>query len=242
MNALALALDPNTLALGPLWFVVFLLSLTCHEASHALVAKWGGDPTAFRGGQVTLDPRPHIRREPFGTLIVPIASYLLSGWMMGWASAPYDPFWQHRHPRRAALMALAGPLGNLALVLVAIAAINAGILAGAFEAPARANFTHLVDTVASTPLLQGVGTFLSILFSLNLLLAAFNLLPVPPLDGISVITLFMSEDQARRFSDWSRNPSFTFVGILLAWKVFDYVFNPLFLLGLKLLYPGESYG
>jgi Zn-dependent protease len=241
MTVLALALDPNTLALGPLWFVVFLLSLTCHEASHALVAKWGGDPTAFHGGQVTLDPRPHIRREPFGTIIVPIASYLLSGWMMGWASAPYDPFWQQRHPRRAALMALAGPLGNLSLVLVATLAIHTGILAGVFAAPVRASFTHLVDSVGSAHL-QGVGTFMSILFSLNLLLAAFNLLPVPPLDGISVITLFMSEDQARRFSDWSRNPSFTFVGILLAWKVFDYIFNPLFLFGLKLLYPMESYG
>jgi len=234
-------IDANTLAMMPLWFVVFLLSLTCHEASHALAAKWGGDPTAFRGGQVTLDPRPHIRREPFGTIIVPVASYLLSGWMMGWASAPYDPHWQQRHPRRAALMALAGPLANLALVLVAIAAIHTGIVAGVFESPARINFTHVVDTVASAPV-QGMGTFLSILFSLNLLLAAFNLLPVPPLDGISVIPLFMSEDRGRRFADWSRNPSFTFVGILLAWKVFDYIFDPLFLFGLKLLYPGESYG
>jgi Zn-dependent protease len=241
LGALAAWIDANTLALGPLWFVVFLLSLTCHESSHALAAKWGGDPTAFHGGQVTLDPRPHIRLEPFGTLVVPIASYLLSGWMMGWASAPYDPYWQQRHPRRAALMALAGPLANLALVLVAILAINAGILAGVFDYPQTISFTHVVDSVAGSHL-QAVGTLLSILFSLNLLLAAFNLLPVPPLDGISVITLFMSEDQARRFSNWSRNPSFTFIGILLAWKIFDYVFSPLFLFGLRVLYPGQSYG
>ena len=241
MTPLALALDPNTLAMMPLWFVVFLLSLTCHEASHALAAKWGGDPTAFHGGQVTLDPRPHIRREPFGTIIVPIASYLLSGWMMGWASAPYDPFWQQRHPRRAALMALAGPLANLALVLIAIVAIRAGMLAGLFHLPERISFTHVVDAAAGAHL-QGIGTFLSILFSLNLLLAAFNLLPVPPLDGISVITLLMSEDTAPRFADWSRNPSFTLVGILIAWRIFDYVFDPLFLLGLKVLYPDARYG
>ncbi len=241
MNPLALALDPETLAMLPLWFVVFLLSLTCHEASHALAAMWGGDLTAFHGGQVTLDPRPHIRREPFGTVIVPIASYLLSGWMMGWASAPYDPSWQDRHPRRAALMALAGPAANLALVVSAVAAINLGIFAGVFEPPAHANFTHVVDA-AHGSIFEPVGTFLSIHFSLNLLLAAFNMLPVPPLDGITALGLVMSEDRARSLGNLGRNPSYTFVGILIAWRVFDYIFDPLFLLGLKLLYPGETYG
>lgn len=241
MTPLALALDPNTLAMMPLWFVVFLLSLTCHEAAHALAAKWGGDPTAFLGGQVTLDPRPHIRREPIGTIVVPIASFLLSGWMMGWASAPYDPHWQRRHPRRAALMALAGPVANLTLVLLAAAAIHLGIAAGIFASPARANFRHVVDA-ASGILPEGLATFLSIMFSLNLLLAAFNLLPIPPLDGNTAVGLLMSEAMAVRFTAWSRQPTFTYLGIFLAWKVFDFIFEPLFLLGLKLLYPGESYG
>jgi Zn-dependent protease len=241
MIPLALALDPDSLAMLPLWFVVFLLSLTVHEASHALAAYWGGDPTAYYGGQASLDPRPHIRREPFGTLLVPLISYLLSGWMMGWASAPYDPHWQDRHPRRAALMALAGPMGNLLLVVTAAAAIRAGMWAGVFAPPERAGFTHLV---AASPgsISEPIGTFLSILFSLNLLLAVFNLLPVPPLDGITALGLLLSEEGARRVALIGRNPSFTFVGILIAWKLLDYIFNPLFLLGLKLLYPGTNYG
>ena len=78
-------MDLSTLYEFPLWFAVFLLSLTCHEAAHALVAQWGGDHTAAAGGQVSLDPIPHIRREPFGTLVVPILSYFLYGWMLGWA-------------------------------------------------------------------------------------------------------------------------------------------------------------
>lgn len=241
MIPLALALDPNTLAMMPLWFVVFLLSLTCHEASHALVAMWGGDPTAYHGGQVTLDPRPHIRREPFGTIVVPIVSYLLSGWMMGWASAPYDPSWQDRHPKRAALMALAGPLSNVALVLVAALAIRAGMLAGVLHPPERAGFTHIVGAAPGS-FLEPIATFLSIMFSLNLLLAAFNMLPVPPLDGLTAIGLIMSEEAAGKAAHLGRNPSFTFVGILIAWNVFDYIFNPIFLLGLKLLYPFETYG
>src|SRR5215468_4693673 len=101
-------MDSQLLLMGLVWYVVFLLSTTCHEAAHALVAKWGGDLTAFRGGQVTLNPLPHIRREPFGMVLFPILSYALGGWMMGWASAPYDPTWCRMYPRRAAKMALAG--------------------------------------------------------------------------------------------------------------------------------------
>jgi hypothetical protein len=100
-------MDPNLIANGAVWYVVFLFSLTCHEAAHALVAKWGGDPTAFRGGQVTLNPIPHMRREVFGTIIMPSLSDALGGWMIGWASAPYDPRWRERHP---AVRTRAGPL------------------------------------------------------------------------------------------------------------------------------------
>jgi Zn-dependent protease len=233
-------LKPNSLALFPLWYVAFLFSLTCHEAAHALAAKLGGDLTAFRGGQVTLNPIPHMKREPFGTIVFPMITYALSGWMMGWASAPYDPHWQQQHPRRAAWMALAGPAANLAIVVVAAIGIRAGIFAGAFRAPASADFTHVVAAVSGGAA-EGLATFLSILFSLNLLLAAFNLLPIPPLDGNTAAGLFLSDEKAVRFSHLSRNPTFVIIGLLIAWKIFDWVFSPLFSLGLNLLYPGAGY-
>src|SRR5208282_5331142 len=103
-------LSPATLVLGFIWYVAFLFSTTCHEAAHAYVAKIGGDTTAALGGQVSLNPIPHIRRSPFGMVVFPILSFFLSGGgMIGWASAPYDPLWERRHPRRSAWMALAGP-------------------------------------------------------------------------------------------------------------------------------------
>ena len=68
------------LALGAIWYIVFLFSTTCHEAAHALVAKMGGDLTAAEGGQVTLNPIPHIRRSPFGMVVVPIVSFA-AGWL-----------------------------------------------------------------------------------------------------------------------------------------------------------------
>ena len=102
------------------YYAVFLVSVTIHEAAHAWAALLGGDPTAYHGGQVSLDPRPHIRREPAGMLWIPLISALLTGWPMGFASAPYDPAWARRHPRRAAWMALAGPAANLLLVALAL--------------------------------------------------------------------------------------------------------------------------
>ena len=237
-------IDPQVLSVGPLWYVVFLLSLTCHEAAHALVAWLGGDPTAYYGGQVTLNPIPHVRREPFGTVIVPILSYVLGGWMIGWGSAPYNPSWQRRYPRRAAWMALAGPMANAALVLAAAAGIRVGMALGAFRAPGRLFgrqlFTHVVVATSAGPA-EGLAVFLSILFSLNLLLGAFNLLPIPPLDGNTAVGIILPEGMARRFAQFGHNRSFALLGLLLGWTVFGYIFGPLFIAALNLLYLGAHY-
>jgi Zn-dependent protease len=233
-------MKPDLIALAPMWYIVFLLSLTCHEGSHALAAMLGGDMTAFEGGQVTLNPIPHMRREPFGTILFPLLTYAMSGWMMGWASAPFDPRWALRHPRRAAWMALAGPTANLVLVLIAAAVIHLGIAAGFFAYPESANFTHIVDANPGS-VWEGAATFLSILFSLNLLLMAFNLLPVPPLDGITAIGIALPEKAALRVAQWGHNPALMLLGMVIAWRVFGYLFSPLFTLGLNLLYPGHSY-
>ena len=91
-------METETLAVGLIWYAVFLFSATVHEAAHAWAAYRLGDPTAYLGGQVTLNPAPHVQREPFGTVLVPIITFALSGWMMGWASAPYNPMWADRYP------------------------------------------------------------------------------------------------------------------------------------------------
>jgi Zn-dependent protease len=229
------------LVLGVIWYVVFLFSTTCHEGAHSLIAHLGGDSTAFHGGQATLNPLPHIRREPVGTVLVPILSYLFAHWMIGWASAPYDPAWQQRYPRRAAWMALAGPAANFALVMVSAIAIRGGIAWGVFRPPSTVGFTHIAE--AAVPgMADFAATFLSILFVLNLLLCTFNLLPVPPLDGNTGITLFMSQGVALRFLDWTRNQGFGMAGMLLAWVLFDRVFPFVFRFSLAALYPGSHWG
>jgi Zn-dependent protease len=236
------SISSDVLALGFIWYVVFLFSTTCHEAAHAFAAKLGGDLTAFHGGQVSLDPIPHIRREPFGMVVFPILSYVMGGWMMGWASAPYDPLWAQRHPRRAAWMSLAGPGANFTLTILAALSIRAGMLMGVFESPDSAGFTHIV--VANTPgVASGAATLLSVMFSLNQLLGVFNLLPIPPLDGFGAVGLLLSEEAAGKFQSFGQQlRGFSMIGLLIAWKVFDPVFSPIFTLSLRALYPGLGYG
>lgn len=233
-------MDQDQLALGALWYVVFLFSTTCHEAAHALAAKVGGDLTAFHGGQVSLNPLPHIRREFFGMVLFPVLSYLTAGWMMGWASAPYDPQWSLRYPRRSAGMALAGPGANLALAILAAVGIHAGLALGAFRPPEFVRFTHIVQPV-SEGMPEAAAAVLSILFTLNILLAAFNLLPVPPLDGWSAIGLLLPESSARKLKLLGyRAGAFSILGLIVAWQVFGRLYPPLFHFSLRALY-GELF-
>jgi Zn-dependent protease len=232
---------PEFLVLGLIWYIVFLFSTTCHEGAHSLVAHLGGDPTAFQAGQASLNPLPHIRREPVGLLVVPILSYLTAHWMIGWASAPFNPAWQQRYPRRAAWMALAGPAANFVLMIVAALSIRIGTALGFFHLPESVSFTRVTE--AAAPGIAGfAATFLSILFVLNLLLGTFNLLPVPPLDGNTAITVFMSDRVALRFVSWTRSQGFGMAGLLLAWVLYGRIFGSIFRLALGALYPGSHGG
>ncbi len=200
------------LAFGFIWYIAFLFSTTCHEAAHAFVAKIGGDSTAALGGQVSLNPIPHIRRSPFGMVVIPILSFFVSGRMIGWASAPYDPLWERRHPHRSAWMALAGPAANFTLMIIAALALRIG------------RSYHLFTPDPLTGNHGFVFQILLIFFSLNLLLGTFNLLPVPPLDGSTGIMVFMSEDRAKGYLDWIRGNNYGMAGLLVGLVIFRWVF------------------
>ncbi len=216
--------------------MVFIFSTTIHEGAHALAALRMGDETAYRGGQVSLNPLPHIRREPMGMLIVPVVSFLLlkGRWMIGWASAPYDPVWARHYPRKAALMALAGPAANLLLALLAGLGLRVGLVTGYFEAGVQ-SFAEVVAPTAATGS-RGVGMVLGITFSLNLVLLLFNLIPLPPMDGSAVIQLLMTERLAQGYQELMSNPMWGWIGIIVAWRIFPVLFGPVYNFALQMLY------
>ena len=221
------------------WLVVFVISLTAHEGAHALAAYWGGDRTAYNAGQVSLSPLPHIRREPFGMVVMPLLSVLTMGWPIGWASTPYDPDWERRFPRRAAWMAAAGPGANFALAGLALLGMKAGLAAGMFDAPEQVNFARML--IAADPLLDNVGRFLTMLLVLNTILGLFNLIPFPPLDGAAVITLLFSEDTGLRLKQVLHQPGLGFMGLLAAWWIFGELVGPIWGVLLGLVHPNVPY-
>ena len=225
-------MDQLVLAFG--WYLVFLFSTTFHEAAHAWVAQRGGDLTAYEGGQVSLDPRPHIRREPWGMVVLPLITVLMLGWPFGFASTPYDPFWSRRYPRRAAWMSLAGPAANLLLVVAAGLLLRFGLSLGYLEVPRYFSFTRVMTGTAGY--WASAAVLLSMLFVLNLILGVFNLLPVPPLDGSGAVLLFLRQDQVASYQNLLRHPLMSLVGLLVAWYLFSPVLWPVLRVALHLLY------
>jgi Zn-dependent protease len=165
-------------------FLVLVFSLTVHESAHAWAADRLGDPTARSLGRVSLNPLVHI--DPIGTVLFPLVGMLTSAPIFGWAKPVPVATWRFENPRRDYLMvAAAGPVSNLALAFV-------GAIAWRLS-------NALIDPHAGATL-TGIGapiaTIAFYVLATNLLLALFNLLPVPPLDGSTVLAGLLPERMA----------------------------------------------
>lgn len=151
-------------------FVVLIASLTFHEAAHAWTANWLGDPTARLLGRLSLNPVVHI--DPIGTIVFPLIAMTTGAPLIGWAK-PVPVDMRHlRDPKRDfAIVAAAGPISNLILA-VAGAAVMLGVFGDAESAIREGN-------------VLAFGLFYFVL--INVLLAVFNMIPIPPLDGGNVL-------------------------------------------------------
>ncbi|MFH0806433.1 MAG: site-2 protease family protein [Candidatus Brennerbacteria bacterium] len=157
--------------------IVLVFSVVIHEVSHGVVAERLGDPTARLAGRLTLNPLKHL--DPFGSVLLPLMLSLLPGGVIfGWAKpVPYDPR-NLRHPGRdAALVAAAGPVSNLLIALVF------GLLFR-FFAPGPGEAAVVGELFPS---------LLAQIVIVNVWLAVFNLVPIPPLDGSKVLFWFLPQ-------------------------------------------------
>jgi len=233
-------LSEEFIVLGIVWYFIFLFAIVFHEFAHVLAAYKLGDKTSYEQGRLSLNPLPYIKRETFGVLIVPIISYLLAGWMIGWASTPFDYSWAEKNLKKHALMSLAGPAANFILVIVSIIIIKIGLYAEFFYAPDSITFSQITATTS-----MGFGasfaTILSIFFTLNLILMLFNLLPFPTFDGSSVLPLFAKGDRALEILNVVNNSRYSIISVIVAWNIFEFIYSPIHLFIINLLYPGMYY-
>ncbi len=215
------------LTVGIVTYIVFVYSTVCHEAAHAWSAMKLGDRTAYEGGQVSLDPTPHIMREPFGMVIIPLLMLFTTGGLFGWASAPVNREWTRRNPRHAALVALAGPAANFLLCIAAAVLMFLGVKAGGLTVPHRYSTMSILIGTGGTAW-EVAALLLSVIFSMNLLLGIFNLLPAPPLDGSNIPLLFLKGRTASRYQDLLEQPAMRLIAFLLAYLGFGFIYKPIF--------------
>ncbi|MDP3784865.1 MAG: site-2 protease family protein [bacterium] len=154
---------------------ILIMSIVIHEVSHGVTANLLGDPTAKYEGRLTLNPLKHL--DPFGSVLLPVVTYMIGGFIFGWAKpVPYNPYNLKNQRWGPALVGGAGPASNILVALV---------------------FALVLRAVSVSAPASLVAILTTIVF-INILLAVFNLVPIPPLDGSKVLFALLPE----RFSNF----------------------------------------
>ncbi len=195
-----------------------ILSIVVHEAAHGYAANWLGDPTARLAGRLTLNPVAHI--DLFGSIIVPGLLYISSaGILFGWAKpVPYNPYNLKNQRWGEAMVAGAGPLVNIIIALV---------------------FGLLIRFSATLGLNDAFLALSSYIVYINILLAFFNMIPIPPLDGSKVLAALLPIRAQMRYQEFGQKFQqfgligtflFIFIFITLLWDPFAALVNSVFAL------------
>ena len=204
-------------------YFVLLFAITIHEASHGWAAKKLGDPTAFQMGRVSLNPIPHI--DPIGTVLLPLLMMFTGIPLIGWAKpVPVNPM-NLRNPRRDNLwISAAGPISNFTAAIGFFIIIQ--ILK--FSSPRffQAAFYTSSSQAGQLQFAQGVGLILYFGILINAILAVFNLLPVPPLDGSGVLMGFLSDEAVEKYEK-IRPYGFMIILFLFISGFLEIIFKPI---------------
>ena len=202
----------NELVLVGFYFVVMVYSIIIHEVSHGVMALWLGDLTAKYAGRLNLNPMKHI--DPIGSIVLPATMFLTTGFAFGWAKpVPYNPYNLRDQKWGPTLVAFAGPLSNILLALLAVVVAKALPISALAKEDVFSRFIGVLSGSGDFFDRWGLfadalsGSFSNIFFGLcllvifwNVLLAFFNLIPIPPLDGSKLLySLFELREETVRF-------------------------------------------
>lgn len=191
--------------------LTLLLVIPIHESAHALVAKWFGDDTAERAGRISLNPMDHF--DPIGSILMVLTGF-------GWAKpVPINPVRMKRFRAGIALTALAGPVSNIIAAFV-------GVLTYAILLCTKTGYEAEISS-AITPM-SCVILLLQYFFHVNIGLAIFNLIPIPPLDGYNVLSYFTSAKVDRWFHQHQREISMIFFITIIGISYLPSRLNPLY--------------
>lgn len=188
-----------------------LISLSFHEMAHAYVSYRHGDPTAKELGRLTMNPLKHL--DPFGTLMLVVSMF--SGFGFGWAKpVPINPAYYKNYKRGTAMVSLAGPLSNLALAFIfsfpmAYIAINSGFTAKEIY---NSSFGIFGSDFSLRSVMFNICRFF---YLINIGLATFNILPIPPLDGSKILTAVLPARVYFKLLQYERYIGMAFLAIML---------------------------
>jgi Zn-dependent protease len=212
-----------------LWFIVFLFSLSVHESAHALVSDRFGDDLGRSLGRISLNPIVHM--DPIGTVLFPLMSAFTGIPLFGWAKpVPVNPLAWREKDKANFWTSAAGPLSNFALALIAFVVLKI-LLWTHVVVPTGAFFM----VVAGAGVMDPISKLLSLLLTVNLALGIFNLIPVPPLDGGGMLESVLPYEAQRSFEQ-IKPYGFMLLFALMLLGAFSFIFYPVMLFVLKLLY------
>lgn len=205
-----------------LYLPILFFSVIAHEFAHGYAALRCGDDTAYLLGRLNFNPLKHI--DIMGTLVVPFILYMLNAPMFGWAKPVPVNYYRLRGGKRdIALVSLAGPLTNICLMLIAALLLKIFIIAA--------------------PTAVIVMKVLLYTIMINLVLAVFNLVPIPPLDGSKIVSYFLPEPLASKYLRLERYGFFILIILVMSGglsKIITPVFNLIF--NLIFSFIGVPYG